>query len=461
MSINVNNFNTKIIKPDPQKQVKNSSDGEKLVSKFEESLNNSIQTNIELISPTKTSSKNIMDIVDTQINFEISKDDLDILCGMLYLLNMICINNNQPNALTQEQNLFDLQNNLDLIDNINYRTDDSELFKINMNEEVLDKVLLRINFDKMSITSKNITLGDVLNKISENHTIFKDLLKEGFDKIGGSETLSKILENMDLPKMLNNEQVLNNVRNELATKLNVELRPKQEDSDIEIELPRNENLLNSSVKDIENFNSVSKIKNSSSFSENETMSREKNQNFTKETDILKEISGEVNPNRGVENYFADNLKVNDVPRNIIYRTIDARDPIKFAKDFIDNIEYMSTNNKVEMVVKLNPDQLGKMDIKYEFSKETVKIMIRVEKTEVLKILDNTVTDIKNMIRENHQINMENIHVDFQQFEFNSDGQNQRRGNFTQDRNNGNNTIKLENEEITKEDKGDFKTGILV
>ena len=48
MNINVNNFNTKSIKQDSQKQVKNNNDGEKSILKFEESLNDSIQSNSEL-----------------------------------------------------------------------------------------------------------------------------------------------------------------------------------------------------------------------------------------------------------------------------------------------------------------------------------------------------------------------------------------------------------------------------
>lgn len=453
MNINVNNFNAKSIKQD-SKQVKNNNDGEKMVSKFEESLNDSLQTN-KSTSSTKSSSKRSVEERDLQINSENSEDDLEKLKGMMYLLNMVSMNNKSPKILTLDQNVFNVENNMNLMEGISSETNNSLLFKMNMNEGALEQILSRIGFDQTSINSKNITIGDVIDKISTNPNNFKDLLQEGFKNINVSEELKNIFRSENLPKTLNNEQLLENVRNELATKLNQESEINQDD----FEVSGDENLLNSSVKDIENFNSVSKIKNNAS-NENDMMSNENDQNSSKETDILKEISGEGNLNRGIENYFADNLKVNN-SSNIIYRTIDAGDPVKFAKDFIENIEYMAKNNKTEMVVKLNPDQLGKMDIKYEFAKESVRLVIRAERPEALKLLDNTITDIKNMIKENHQVNLDNIHVDLQQFEFNSNSQNQRREEVQQAHENKNNTMEIEDEDIIKEEKKDLRTGILV
>ncbi len=460
MNINVNNFNTKSIKQDSQKQVKNNNDGEKSISKFEESLNDSIQSNSELKSSTKSSSKENVEMENSQIDSKISKDDLEMLKGIMYLLNMVYINNTSPQNLTLDQNVFDVENNVNMMEGISSEINTS-LFKMNMEEGEIKQVLSKIGFDQASIDSKNITTGDVIDKISTNPNNFKNLLKEGFEKLEIFESFKNIFESGNFSKMLDNEQLLNNVRNELAMKLNQESGISQENFEIDnIELSVDENLLNSSVKDIENFNSVSRIKNLTSSNENDTMSNEKNQNSTNETDILKEISGEGNVNRGIENYFVENLKTNNSSRDIIYRTIDARDPVKFAKDFIENIEYMSKNNKTEMVVKLNPDQLGKMDIKYEVVKESVRLVIRAEKPESLKILDNTIIDIKNMIKENHQVNLNNIHVDLQQFEFNSNSQNQRKDEAFKI-NNQNNTIKIDDEEIINEDKKDLRTGILV
>ena len=65
-----------------------------------------------------------------------------------------------------------------------------------------------------------------------------------------------------------------------------------------------------------------------------------------------------------------------------------------------------------------------------------------------------------MIKENHQVNLDNIHVDLQQFEFNSNSQNQRKDEAFKT-NNQNNTIKIDEEEIINEDKKDLRTGILV
>ena len=148
-----------------------------------------------------------------------------------------------------------------------------------------------------------------------------------------------------------------------------------------------------------------------------------------------------------------------MPKEVIEKTIDATDTTKFVKEFIESIKYMSTNNKSEMIVRINPEHLGKMDIKYEVVKDAVRLMIRVENAEALKLIDNTIIDIKHMIRENHQINLDNIHVDLQQFEFNSDNHNSRQ-NEGQDNQKSKNSIKIEDEEIIKDEKN-LRSGILV
>ncbi|EIA21842.1 Putative flagellar hook-length control protein [Candidatus Arthromitus sp. SFB-2] len=144
------------------------------------------------------------------------------------------------------------------------------------------------------------------------------------------------------------------------------------------------------------------------------------------------------------------------------KVLDSSNHQKFVKEFIENIEYMSSNNKNQMIVKLNPDHLGRMDIKYEVVKDNIRLMIKVENQDAVKFMETTILDIRNMIKEVHNINLENIQVDLQEFGFNpNDG----RGNKDSDNSNSSTsktpTIKIEDEGINNDDNRDLRKGILV
>lgn len=438
MNVNLNNLNASISKQDSVKQTKNN-DNEKKSSSFEESLNDSLNS----VEKNKDLNKSVSKIINNENEFKVNEDgisdeNLEILKGIVCLLNLVC-----NEKIDNNENVFNFKDNLE----INFSEEGSlNLFsENNIDENALSKILYNLGIDQNKIDLKNISKGEVVQKILDNSEGFKMIIKNEISQFDEENLGENILKFLDSEKFLTDKELLNNIKNEISTKINGAISEKVSNENVEHEKI---NVLNQ----VENLNTVDEFKklNSNSDIKNDTTNIE---------NILKEISGEVELDKNIESYFVDTLRNSDLPKEIIEKTIDATDTTKFVKEFIESIKYMSTNNKSEMIVRINPEHLGKMDIKYEVVKDTVRLMIRVENAEALKLIDNTIVDIKHMIRENHQINLDNIHVDLQQFEFNSDNQNSRQ-NEGQDNHKSKNSIKIEDEEIIKDEKN-LRSGILV
>lgn len=437
MNVNLNNLNASISKQDSVKQTKNN-DSEKKSSSFEESLNDSLNS----VNKNKDLNKNVSKI-NNENEFKINEDsisdeNLETLESIVYLLNLVC-----NEKIDNNENVFNFNDNLE----INFSEEGSlNLFsENNIDENALSKILYNLGVDQNKIDLKNISKGEVVQNILDNSEGFKMIIKNEISQFDEENLDENILKFLDSENFLTDKELLSNIKNEISTKINRAISEKVSNENVEHEKI---NVLNQ----VENLNTVDEFKklNSNSDIKNDTTNIE---------NILKEISGEVELDKNIESYFVDTLRNSDLPKEVIEKTIDATDTTKFVKEFIESIKYMSTNNKSEMIVRINPEHLGKMDIKYEVVKDAVRLMIRVENAEALKLIDNTIIDIKHMIRENHQINLDNIHVDLQQFEFNSDNQNSRQ-NEGQDNQKSKNSIKIEDEEIIKDEKN-LRSGILV
>ena len=437
MNVNLNNLNASISKQDSVKQTKNN-DSEKKSSSFEESLNDSLNS----VNKNKDLNKNVSKI-NNENEFKINEDsisdeNLETLKSIVYLLNLVC-----NEKIDNNENVFNFNDNLE----INFSEEGSlNLFsENNIDENALSKILYNLGVDQNKIELKNISKREVVQNILDNSEGFKMIIKNEISQFDEENLDENILKFLDSENFLTDKELLSNIKNEISTKINRAISEKVSNENVEHEKI---NVLNQ----VENLNTVDEFKklNSNSDIKND---------MTNIENILKEISGEVELDKNIESYFVDTLRNSDLPKEVIEKTIDATDTTKFVKEFIESIKYMSTNNKSEMIVRINPEHLGKMDIKYEVVKDAVRLMIRVENAEALKLIDNTIIDIKHMIRENHQINLDNIHVDLQQFEFNSDNHNSRQ-NEGQDNQKSKNSIKIEDEEIIKDEKN-LRSGILV
>jgi flagellar hook-length control protein FliK len=60
---------------------------------------------------------------------------------------------------------------------------------------------------------------------------------------------------------------------------------------------------------------------------------------------------------------------------------------------------MNQNNRKQVVLKLNPEHLGKLEINISMIKKSTKVEIKVQKHETLELLSHNQTSLKNLFSE--------------------------------------------------------------
>ncbi len=430
MNISINNLKNSLSTQDISNKNKNI-DNEKVRGDFKKSLEES----------KNSSETNCCD----KKNSDDDNENLDKLKALVYLIDFVSQNGLKEFTPTVDgtQNFF-IRN---LVSENGFLPQENLVINKNQLVQNLDSnsenILSELGFDKNKIDFASIDNAELSQKILSNSEGFKSLIKNiisDFEK-DDVDFVKNINQILDDGKFLNSDELLKNIKNEISQKINraqnFEGTPTQS---VEVQ-----------STEFKNLNSFSEIKN-----------------HNESDNILKEISGFNKENdKNFENYLVNNIRTHNLNANVevFHKTIDATVQTKFVKEFVESINYMATNNKTEMILKLNPEHLGKMDIKYEVIKDNVRLMIRVEKVEALKIIDSTITDIKNMIKENHQINLDNIQVDLQKFTFdsNGNGSNQNK-NFDEDDNQSVQAfnLKLDDEDVPEDvKKRNLRSGILV
>lgn len=466
MSLKIDNLNYGVSKKDEVKQNNKNIKSDLSVSSFKNSLDESLslQGENQLNSKHKIEEK----VFDETLYDTLNEDDKQLLQVILSILNVL-----GSEEIDTQSNFFEFNDNFTIrdlkevkdieFDNTKQLYSDS-LNKMNVFENVskpefneiekiqissfdnesIQNVLIEMGFDLKKINSKDISNGEIIQKVMDNVDGFKNLVRNEFDKIGENNSDVKFLDEINFEGfLLNDKELIRNIENEISIKLNTKLNNevsvnKTDDSDYKV---------------LHNFKSISdmvRIDDKSNSDEH----------------ILKEISGEAQINKNIENYFVNAFR-NNTEENVnvkFNKILDASNHQNIVKEFIENIEYMASNNKNQMVVKLNPDHLGRMDVKYEVVKDNVRLMIRVENKDAFKVMESTITDIRNMIKETHNINLENIQVDLQEFSFNANdgGGNNKRNNENVDfKNLKSPTIKIDNEGNDNDDRNNLRDGILV
>ena len=378
----------------PFNKIKDNNKNSQKIDKNTYDINNSENMEIQEndIEVQESENKDELKKVDSK-----KQDEEKELKNLLYIINFIYSNDTKD-----KKNIFDLNNN-----------QIGEEIDVNIISDLLSKIGVDIN----KINSKNVSKEEITSLLTGENTAFENVLEE-----------------LDLGYMLDNQQLLNNIKNEISKKLST-------NSNLETEtLNVTEDLKIPEMKPQEHMNPST----------------------TNDKNILKEISGDSDLNNNYNMQFLDNIRNIDSKNfeNVYANNLNTRVTTKFVREFIDSIKYMQDNNKSQMIVKLNPEHLGKMDIKYETVKDQIRLIIRVENEESLKIMNNAITDIKNIISETHEINLENIQVDLNQFQFNEDNQNNSRNDNNESK--SKNTLKINDEDNKIESKNkDLRSGILV
>lgn len=473
MNLKIDNLNYGVSKKDEVKQNNKNIKSDSNMSSFKNSFDESLSLQGENQSNSK---QKIEEEISGETLYDtLNDDDKQLLQVILSILNVL-----GSEEVDTQSNFFDFNDNFtigdlgegreielyntkqvysDSLNKMNVFEDalksefkETEKIQIsNLNNESIQNILSEMGFDLKKINSKDISNGEIIQKVMNNIDDFKNLIRNEFNKMGKNNSDIKFLDEINFDGfLLNDKELIRNIENEINIKLKIK-------SNNELQINKSDN---------SNYEVIQNFKNSTNFKSISDIGKIDNRSKSDEL-ILKEISGDgdMQINRNIENYFINAFR-NEAEKNInvsFNKILDSSNSQKFVKEFIENIKYMVSNNKSQMIVKLNPDHLGRMDIKYEVVKDNVRLMIRVENKDAIKFMESAVVDIRNMIKETHKINLENIEVNLQEFSFNTnDG-----GNNNQNNENSNlktpksPTIKIDNEGTDNDDRNNLRDGILV
>lgn len=426
MDINLINTPKNVQTKTGGKQNKESGDS---VSKFEDSLK---ETSMET-SKVKSDSDDLE--IGEPIFDESKEEEVNQFLKNIDALLSFLINNNRYKIEVDPKIIDNTDLNIEVIEG-------SDML-LNMEDTSLQSILIDIGISKDQIDTNNITYSDIIQKVVDNSETFKTSLKKEIGNfIQNDEKLDSLIGELDSVNILDNKEILINIKREIKNILN---RSVGGDTQVVHDL-------NNGVNHLKNLDTISVMNNSHLMRAGDDNSVDA---------LIDKISNnqdiDVNTNLQFNNILRDNVA--NIEEVIPTRTINRAN---FVNDFIEAIEYMSTNNKTEMIIKVNPEHLGKINIKYEVLSDKIILNLKIENRDVVKMVENVVHDIKSMIKETHNVNLENIYINLEQSNLGYNGQREGSHNKHNEDNVKINTpnIKID-EDDNNEDNADLKRGILV
>lgn len=280
-------------------------------------------------------------------------------------------------------------------------------------------------------SKENVSLNDVTSKILKNldeiiNILPNDLVidfKELFVNLEDIDEstlnnilieLDKFLENIELN--LDLEQGKNkDIKNEFETKLNLLFK----DLNLKVEKVKISDKFDDNI--MSNFDSK---ENKNVFHYETKDLNMNNYSDDKDDDVINLVNSEQNDeelNYFENNKFVDN-KLNIISnKNLITKNnVDTKMILEQIKS---TIKASDLNKHSEIVIKLKPEELGKLEIKLEIHRNTVIANINVENAKVKQALETNLADLKESLKEKGFSNM-SLDVNVNQNNENDNGKNQ-------------------------------------
>lgn len=280
-------------------------------------------------------------------------------------------------------------------------------------------------------SKENVSLNDVTSKILKNldeiiNILPNDLVidfKELFVNLEDIDEstlnnilieLDKFLENIELN--LDLEQGKNkDIKNEFETKLNLLFK----DLNLKVEKVKISDKFDDNI--MSNFDSK---ENKNVFHYETKDLNMNNYSDDKDDDVINLVNSEQNDEE--LNYFENN-KFIDNKLNIISNknliTKNNVDTKMILEQIKSTIKASDLNKHSEIVIKLKPEELGKLEIKLEIHRNTVIANINVENAKVKQALETNLADLKESLKEKGFSNM-SLDVNVNQNNENDNGKNQ-------------------------------------
>ncbi|WP_195986934.1 flagellar hook-length control protein FliK [Clostridium sp. D53t1_180928_C8] len=400
------------------------------------SLSNSIKIN-ENIESNEISNGSISDLTRESINFNknekfslsIELDDIynrninefgeklvapEDKLRKNYLVQEIgkCINNESIGKLIELQN-----KGKDLLINGKLNSIIKETNEIS-NENISDLTRESIDFNKNEKFSLSIQLDDIynnnINEFSERLVGLEDKLNRNYlvreiSKFINKESMGEVIElpcNEVKDKVINQIDTNNEVGEvELDYKM-MNILDKFKNNNTKSNIGEEVSLR---IKDIKRIDLLDTI-NSNTY---------KADNTKRELDLMKNIrigSFKVKENNDLDtniesnisnNIFIfsaeDKLNTNEVKPQFIRKEY-------FSEDVIQIVKYLKNNGVEELTVKINPKDLGEVNIKILKSKNEEKLVITLAKDETFSLVKENINEIKNHLS-SLEINIKKIDVE--------------------------------------------------
>lgn len=268
----------------------------------------------------------------------------------------------------------------------------SDELKINL-MEILDSNELFDALTDLQVNNSNVIENsqDLLKLLNKTDAI------ENID-INTLEFVEKLLNevasrlNEETVSNLTNNTVLRDMLNETVNKLNEILNSNVKNSD---ELSLQNNSLNNVYKVIESANSEEA--NSNSDSQSYSSSDSKDEKILES--ILKDSSEEIKVP-----VFTTTTTVMNNGTGAVVETKQTVNINTMASDVVKSVKYMAANDMREMIVKVNPGNLGEITIKLVEENGEMRLNMKVASKETYSLLVQQSSDIKN------QLNDQNIKI---------------------------------------------------
>jgi flagellar hook-length control protein FliK len=215
-------------------------------------------------------------------------------------------------------------------------------------------------------TKKEVIIDIMLNK-EEINKYFKDIKPQIYlEKYVGSETIKKsvdISDNVIKSSKTKPNKNQNDIKNNVRT----------------IKEEKNEFIDKTSNKEIKQVPIISNELNT----KNNLIPLEKKLNFKDNLNLLQHKN----------NAPLQEAKQNttETKNNSSYKTFES-----VKTQLQDTITYLSQNNRKQVVLKLNPEHLGKLEINISLIKNNTKVEIKVQKNETLQLLNDNQVSLKDL-----------------------------------------------------------------
>ena len=360
----------------------------KAESKFENVLKDKIQ--VKDLNDTK-STKEVLETKDETKDETIEDSNVDeIMVLLTNILNDVKVISKDDNMATNE--VSEVKNDLSTLVN-----------NLNENVQVLDKLNNSDNTKNITNSIMELLNSNNLDEITKvlSNELNKDDIKTFSDSLN---SLVKIIDDEINSSPLNSnflsekpKEVID-IINKLTVKLN-NLNNVNTDK-------KDNSVVNNYYNNVEYTQEETIIDNNTNSSDSKNDNSSLSKSLEKEDKILNSILKDDDSSKVVKFTMVNSNKINNTTV-ITEPTIINKETM--AEDVVKNIKYMSNNSIKELMVRINPKELGEMVIKIVQEEGTTRAELKAASKDTYNLLNQNSENIKKYLSDQN-IRIQNVDI---------------------------------------------------